>query len=745
MAENLSVAFVWHMHQPIYKDYATGQYMMPWVRLHAIKDYLNMLLLLEEFPDINQTFNLVPSLLEQIIDYGEGRATEEYLRLSQLDAKDLNDSEKNFILDHFFDANFVNMIYPHEHYKKLHDKRFQQENIGINSFSDQEYSDIIAWFNLSWFHSYWFEKNTDLKNFYEKGCDFTLEDRKKIISIQNEIIRQIIPKYKELYKKGRIEISTSPYYHPILPLLINSDSAKRASIDVELPKTRIDFIEDAIEQTLNGIEKFKKIFGKAPDGMWPSEQAISPESLKIMADLGIKWTITDEGILAKTLGKEFIRDFQGEVVDPLDLSKIYQVETGENNIFILFRNSVFADLISFEYGNAEPEIAANDLYERIKNIQEKLLYSPEKHHVVTIAMDGENCWESYEDNGRKFLSTLYQLLSEDETLDITTVSDVIKKIQAPSILKNIHSGSWINRDFKLWIGEPTKNQAWEYLHKTRSDLIDFQKSDNYSVDKIKTAWEEIYISEGSDWFWWYGEPNDSGQDEVWDSLFRSHLKNVYKILDKPHPQYLDTFMDISKQSENPKGIISPSINSKVILETEWANAGCIEISQSPTYQTDKVLRRICFGCNENNLFFKLDINPYILEKSLNDIYTHEIYFYFLTANHFNKTSPVRLRSKSSNLYSNQKYYYSHEIEISINQGHILSPVLSEALDGNLWKIKMSNNLIYNYNSALVISVPFVDINASQGQDVHFTIALSRANILQEIIPSIRMISVKRPD
>ena len=745
MTEKVSVAFVWHMHQPIYKNVETDEYLMPWVRLHAIKDYLNMLLLLEKFPDIKQTFNLVPSLIEQIEDYGFNGAKERHYKLTDLHVDELTDDDKKFIFDHFFDANYVNMIAPHPHYKVLYEKRFQQENISYDSFSDQEYSDILAWFNLAWFHSYWVEKNEELKRIYEKGCNYTLEDRKDILRIQKEIIRSIIPKYKEMYEKGQIEISTSPYYHPILPLLIDSSSAKRATPNIELPQKRIKFKDDAIDQTVKGIEKFKEIFGKAPDGIWPSEQAISPECLEVMSNLGIKWTITDEGVLAKTINKEFIRDFHGDLVDPFDLSKVYQVETDKNNIFVLFRNSVLADLIGFEYGNHSPDVAANDLYERIKNIQEKLQHSPEKHHIITIALDGENCWESYEKNGETFLTALYNMFIEDETIDITTISDFIKKVSSPTKLKTIHSGSWINRDYRIWIGDSTKNLAWNYLSKTRNDLLEVNKKD-YPDELIQKAWQQIYVAEGSDWFWWYGEPNDSGQDDLFDLLFRTRLKNVYKILNLPIPLYLESSLDISvgRVSKTPRGIITPLINGEINSDNEWAKAGCIEISHTPMYQADRLLRRVCFGNDLDNMYFRLDLDPNVLEKSLSDIYTNEVLFYFYIPDYVKSLSPIRLRSKGVSSNSTQRFSYVYEIETTINQGHILPPILSESIDGNLWKIKMSHNLIYSYKSVLTMAIPFDDLELQKGQSVHFSIAMARSGILQEMLPQNNLLSIHRP-
>lgn len=740
MNKKLSVAFIWHMHQPVYKDMTSEQYLMPWVRLHAIKDYLDMVLILEDFPEIKQTFNLVPALIDQLIDYGENEAHDIHSMLTVTDVKDLTAENKQYILEHFFDANYANMIMPHEPYKQLYEKRFNADKPTVEVFEDNEYSDLMAWFNLAWFDPIWFEKIPELQSIYEKGRNFTLDDRKQIIEIQRNIIRKIIPTYKSMLEKGQIEISTSPYYHPILPLLIDVRSSQRSVTDIQLPKAELDLMEDAKAQVSLAIKRFKDVFGKAPSGMWPSEQCISPEMIQVLSAAGIKWTITDEGILSKTLEKEFVRNFYGDLDDPYDLCRSYKVDIEGESVNVLFRNSVLADLIGFEYGNHDPETAANDLYERVKNIQAKLTSTPDRHHVVVIALDGENCWESYKHDGKPFLKALYTLLAEDNSLDVTTVKDYLKSVHKHPVLNTIHSGSWINRNFKLWVGDPTKNIAWDYLWNTRNDLIKLSTEKKIKKEDVKKAWREIFIAEGSDWFWWYGEPNDSGQDDLYDSLFRTHLQNVYRVLGQSVPEYLQIPIDqfIGKPSKTPQGFIHPVVNGQINSETEWSNAGCIEIPQGPVYQTDKILRRIFFGCDRDNVYFRFDLNKMDTIKSMN-----EIFLYFLTSDAFKSSSPIRIRNKATSIFPIQKYAYSYEIEIPVNNSKVQPLVLSEAIDDGLWKVKMHHNINFAHKSVLELAIPFDDLGVDYGQELYFTIMLSRSIILQDIIPQNALLVFKR--
>ena len=520
--KKLSIAFYWHMHQPVYQLSPQTDYLMPWVRLHAVKDYLDMVLITEKFQNLKLNFNLVPVLLDSLNDYGNNGYHDIHSRLTVTDIKDLTADDKEFIINNFFDANFHSMILPNEEYNRLYQKYQTNETNDITAFSDQEYSDLMALFNLVWFDPVYKNMYPELKKLFKKKKGYSLEDRIKIIEIQRDIIRKIIPAYKEFLEKGKIEITTSPYYHPILPILLGIEDIKKSS-DGNLPsnlKTNLD----AKMQTEMALDKIESLFGKRPKGIWPSEHCISAKEMELFKDLGVKWTISDEGILSNSIKFEFARDFRGYLEDPYHLLKTYDYK----GVGIIFRDSLIPNLIGFEYPNHAPENAANDLYDRIKVAQSKLLSSPDENHLLTIAMDGENCWENYTEDGSIFLNTLYSLIENDPTLETVLISEYMER-DAKKTLNKISAGSWINRNFKLWIDEPLKNLAWTYLKQVRDDFSDYVKKNPLDVN-IDEARRELFICEGSDWFWWYGEPNDSGRDNIFDYIFREHLKNIYRYL-----------------------------------------------------------------------------------------------------------------------------------------------------------------------------------------------------------------------
>jgi alpha-amylase/alpha-mannosidase (GH57 family) len=323
MSQNkkLSIAFYWHMHQPVYQLTPTGDYLMPWVRLHAVKDYLDMLLFVEKFKKLKLNFNLVPVLLDALIDYGENDMHDIHSRLTITDIEDLTDDDKEFIINNFFDANYHSMILPNPEYNRLFQKYQSAEEKDIDIFSAQEYSDLMALFNLAWFDPSYKNKYPELKKLIKKGKNYNLADRIKIIDIQRDIIKQIIPAYKKYLKKGKIEITTSPYYHPILPILLDIKSIKK-STESDLP-SNLKMELDAKVQTKMALDRIEELFGVRPKGIWPSEQCINSNVMNLFNELGVQWTISDEGILSESIKFEFARDFKGYLEDPYHLLKTY--------------------------------------------------------------------------------------------------------------------------------------------------------------------------------------------------------------------------------------------------------------------------------------------------------------------------------------------------------------------------------------------------------------------------------------
>ena len=449
----------------------------------------------------------------------------------------------------------------------------------------------MALFNLAWMDPLYKNEYPELKKLYKKGKNYTKEDRIKIIEIQRRIIRRIVPEYKELIEQGKIEVTTSPFYHPILPILLDIKDTVSGESD-DLPsnlKTELD----AKIQTQFALDRIEQTFGKRPRGIWPSEHCVSEKELNMFKELGVEWTISDEGILSDSINFEFVRDFKGYLEDPYHLLKSYRFKTKYSNIDIIFRDAVIPNLISFEYPNHDSVGAANDLYDRIKVTQSKLLSSPDENHLLTIAMDGENCWENYLDDGNEFLTTLYNLIDNDPTLETVLISDYLDREKHPKPLNKICAGSWINKTFKLWIDEPIKNLAWTYLKQVRDDFCRYVRKNPLNPN-IKLARKELFVCEGSHWFWWYGEPNDSGRDNIFDYLFREHLKNIYLYLGIPAPEYLDIplLSAITKPSRFPKSEFTPKITGD-IEDNAWLNAGCIDIPDGPVLKQTKFFDRIC--------------------------------------------------------------------------------------------------------------------------------------------------------
>lgn len=741
MSKKLSIALIWHMHQPAYQTGRDSIYLMPWVRMHAIKDYLDMLLIMDNYPSLKLNFNLVPVLVDSIYDYGYNGAHDIYSKLTI--AEKLSDEEKEFVLNHFFDANYKNMVLHHEEYKKLYEKRYSREDISINDFTEQEYFAVMAWFNLAWFDPYWRKSDELVRIAGKKNEEFTLEDRQTIIELQRKICREIVPQYKKYQQAGRIEISVSPYYHPILPLLLDINETEKSNPSLKAPKLHTGMKDDAIWQVKSALDKFEELFGKRPEGVWPSEHCISKKTLELFMDLGVKWTISDEGVLEQSLKTEFVRDFRGYLEDPYDLCNVYSFNTIGKKINILFRDSVLPNLIAFEYPNHNPEKAAYDLFDRIKTIQAKLRNSPEQNHLLTIAMDGENCWENYAEDGHLFLSALYKLLTDDEGLETVRVSDYLEKSEHSVRLSRIHPGSWINRDFSLWAGEPTKNLAWEYLDKTRADLISFEK-EKPDKELLRQAWNEVYVCEGSDWYWWYGEPNDSGQDEIFDLIFRERLQNVYKILNKPVPDYLNQplISYFTKGSRYPRGDVG-GFELDGCTQENWKNAGCIDIPSTPTMQENRLFNKIYFGSDADNLYLRFDINKFNFDKSTGFKELYNVYIYFRNKPVKTGAAHIRAINRTDAVLPLLKELYSSEVRLSFFRNFYFNAILSHANTDCLWIYQLQNNIKFVFKDFVEVRIPFDDIGVTRDSAVEFFVIQSQSGLVDAFYPQNSLLSVVR--
>lgn len=600
----MKLVILWHMHQPFYKNLVSGRYEMSWVRLHGTKDYYDMAAILDQFPNIKQTFNLVPSLLEQIEEYAKGEAVDDHLELSRKTASSLDEGNKAEILAGFFNANYETMIAPHKRYAELYALKNKG---GQESFAERDYRDLQLWSNLAWIDPI-FHNLEPVKSLLEKGRDFSEQDKTKLLTFQQEILNKIIPKYKELAQKGQIELSVSPYFHPILPLLFDSMIARESRPQIELPQHHFQHPEDAVAHVNMAIEYFQDKFGFRPRGMWPSEGSVSEQIIPILADAGINWMATDEEILALSLGKGVRSGGDDSLISDGDLYKPYRLEVNGKQIHIFFRDHALSDSIGFVYSRMDPQKAANDFIAKIEAIENNLKAKSKPEGVVCVALDGENAWEYFPNDGHDFLKALYTKLSEHPTIKTATFSEIIESADRISNLSKLHPGSWINHDFSIWIGHPEDNKAWDLLHEARQEL------DEHSSDpeKYELAKKEILIAEGSDWCWWFGDEHHSPDNDRFDQLYRSHLKNVYRILGLTIPPALSEPIRkdfIRAHLIEPVDFIRPKLDGKVTHYYEWMNGGFFDCRKagSTMHKAQRMLKGIYYGYGKKGeVYIRID-------------------------------------------------------------------------------------------------------------------------------------------
>ncbi len=609
MTDNpLYISFVWHMHQPYYKDPSTDVYRLPWVRLHGTKDYLDMLEILKEFPSIRQNFNLVPSLLEQLSDYTENNARDAYLEASRKRVSDLSNADKVFILENFFLANWETMIRPFPRYYELLVKRGTHFIRGdlprrVKYFSEADFLDLQVFFNLCWIDPFFRQNDAFLKMLVEKGRNFTEDEKVLLLQKQMEILKRIIPAYREMASTGQVELSPSPFYHPITPLLCDTDIARIAMPKVNLPRQRFSYPEDAVKQIEMGIKYFEKVFDHRPAGMWPSEGSVSEQVLRNMSSFGIQWVATDEGVLANSLRKSF-RDSSGNMIDPQALYRPYRFE----DVSIVFRDHTLSDLIGFVYSQWDSKKAAEDLITRLLHIRNSM--PMDRPRLVSIILDGENAWEHYKNDGRDFFLYLYDGLSREERLKTTTVSEFISLQDRGEKLDYLHPGSWINSNFGIWIGHEEDNLSWDHLAGTRKRLDLFQKE--HPDANLEKAWKSIYIAEGSDWNWWYGDEHTTETQEDFDELFRLNLMQVYREMGKEIPAEL--FVPVLRRDRGVaptlliRGFIRPVIDGLVTSYYEWYQGAQLDVKKSggSMHKSESLISTIYYGFNKDSLFLRLD-------------------------------------------------------------------------------------------------------------------------------------------
>ena len=597
----VKVAILWHMHQPNYQEPHSRRMVLPWVRLHGLKDYLDMVLLATEHENVQVTINLVPALLDQVELYVDG-GSDRHLELSRLPADQLSDELRREILGSFLSAHPPTMIRPYARFAELYDK--VRDNAGdpilAALFTSEELRDLQVWSNLVWVDPA-FRQEEPVRSLLSKGRYFTEEDKNQLLDWQVNLLARIVPTYRELYRSGRVDVSFTPYYHPILPLLCDTDSAREAMPGITLPARPFRHPEDAEQQIVMAQERFQELFDRPMAGMWPSEGSISEAVARLCLKLGIKWIASDEEVLYASLRKALA----DRNVNPAHA--LYEFGPG---LKVFFRDHGLSDRIGFVYASWDADRAVDDLIARIKDIG-RLASARVDDVVVPIILDGENAWEYYPDDGREFLRLLYRRLAEDPELESASMSRAAEMCR-PRPLPAVFAGSWINHNFRIWIGHHEDNAAWDLLITAREALVRWEREHpDGPARTAEAAWRQIYIAEGSDWCWWYGDEHRGRDNQTFDRIFRRHLQAMYELLDIEVP---DSLLMPIYQGETksltvlPESLLTPRLDGLVTHFYEWAGAGFYNVAEAggAMHRVDRQLGCIYFVYDRDHFYIRLD-------------------------------------------------------------------------------------------------------------------------------------------
>jgi alpha-amylase/alpha-mannosidase (GH57 family) len=571
-----------------------------------------MVKLLSEFPQVHQTFNLVPSLITQIQDYVSGTARDPFLDVAAKPAKDLTPGERQFALQYLFQANPTHMIGRYPRYRELW-AHFQSSGSSPEQaeiyFQPQDFTDLQVLSQIAWFDEF-FLADPEIAGLIQKGRGYSLEDQCFVMARQRELLAKVLPAHAEAAHDGRIEISTSAFYHPILPLVCDTNVGAVSTPGLPLPQNRFRHPEDAREQLLRGINLHQNVFGVRPQGVWPSEGSVSEEVLGIAQSLGVKWMATDEEVLGRSLGISFSRDSHGHLTGDLaaKLYAIHRFENGKTEMHMIFRDHTISDLIGFVYSGMPPQEAASHLMLNIRQSAQPVLDTG-NDAVVPIILDGENAWEYYPQSGREFLRRFYDALQGEPGVEAVTVSEAIARHKHFAPLRSLVPGSWIHANFNVWIGAAEDNRAWDYLYNARNFYS--QAAPAASATQRQLAFEEILIAEGSDWNWWYGPEHHSANDREFDELYRKHLSNVYQALGARPPDYLaqPILGGVMRPSVVPQtAYIHPRITGDMVRYFEWMGAAVYTADRRAGAMHGKqfLLDAVRAGIDETYVYGRLD-------------------------------------------------------------------------------------------------------------------------------------------
>jgi alpha-amylase/alpha-mannosidase (GH57 family) len=618
------LVLLWHMHQPQYRDPESGRFVLPWTRLHALKDYWGMVQVLREFPGFHATFNVVPSLGMQLEEYAGGKFDEPFFTLAVKATEELTRDDKTELLARAFQLNHERLMSRWPRFVELHE--WAQPAGGAQalvSFTLRDWRDLQALSQLAWMDEEWLAKDETVSRLAGKGKDYSENDKAALKAKQLELLKMVLPAYREAAQRGQIEISTTPFYHPILPLLCDSDIARVANPSTPLPRRAYRRPEDAREQLQRALLYHERVFGSKPAGLWPSEGSVSDQALTIAAEEGFQWFGTDEGVLGRTLNVGFFRDAHGTPANADRLYRPLRFQFGGKAITGLFRDHHLSDLIGFVYSRMEGKAAAQDLHGRLRSLGERV-QGPQPL-TVCLFLDGENAWEYYPGNGREFLREFYKRIESDPDFRALSVSEAIAAAGEVPSAGGIFPASWINANFDVWIGHSEDVAAWELLWDAReaiaraADARAKGRQDAPGETALGEARESLLAAEGSDWCWWFGPEHSTANDAEFDALFRKHLTAIYLALGQVAPEELAK--PIKRKPEHalqlaPSALLKINVDGRDTSYFEWLGAGLYSPERRGGSMHGRVfyLHELRYGFEEERFSVRVDPFPEALSE-----------------------------------------------------------------------------------------------------------------------------------
>src|SRR5215469_5829079 len=610
------LVLLWHMHQPQYRDPATHRYILPWTRLHSLKDYWGMVRVLEPTPEVHATFNVVPSLATQIEEYASGEFNDPWFDAAFKPAGELTVAEKHEILHRAFQLNHEQLMTRWPRFVEL----FKwSQRLGNDRASEQfgahDWRDLQLLSQLAWMDEEYLANDPVVSSLARQGSNFSEQDKEGLRAKQAELLKRVLAEYRGAADRGQVEISTTPFYHPILPLLCDSQVARVANPHSPSLTPAFRFSEDAKEQLARAQSYHSKLFGKVPQGLWPSEGSVSDEVLGIAAELGFRWFATDEGVLGRTRNIGFWRDADGVPENAAELYSPWKFRIGGREIYGFFRDHYLSDLIGFVYSRMGAAEAAEDFHRRLRLIGDRAHWG--RPATVAVILDGENAWEYYPGNGREFLRQLYGRIARDPEIRALTATEAIAEAGDVGTLEGIFPASWINANFDIWIGHSQDIRAWELLRDAREVYAKVQAEETGGHNKnsakidLPQAYEALLAAEGSDWCWWYGPENSSSTDAEFDELYRKHLTEVYTALGLDTPPKVNEPIKHAvavAQVAPPTDWLRVRVDGRVSSYFEWLGAGYYSNSRrgGAMYGQMQFIGEIFYGFNQEHLFVRID-------------------------------------------------------------------------------------------------------------------------------------------